>query len=496
MEGAAAVTISKAKLGRFKDYGFSICFPFNHDRDLWGKLSPYAEIVEEIYAGLHPRIFPSARVWNCLDNPDEHLAALIGLLEGAATKDVALNIIMNTTPVREIDEGEIVRSLERLMDVGEVRVTVCDLRIAMKLRETFPDLMMEVSTIANVDSQYGASLWRDLIAPDTIVISREINKNLPRIKRIRELGFRIKMVVSDLCTPQCPSYLRHFTLHSSQLDGKSDYDRDAVQMQLCAEIKGRTPVWHWVKKEVLPFHLPRYKGFVDVFKLCDRLKSTEQNLETLRSYVLMEDDVHPFFNYREPEESIDRLSTCDWACTSCGWCEREIAVLGERSVLPNRTAATGNAPGSLSVFTGEEDEREIKEAHEELSAAALEPEPESVGLESIRQLKAELEEERNTPLLKLLGLVLKNMRPYISNAEALSNGLRFHRISRSIEEALAIEWRRDGLSLLIALVAPDYGGEAAFRGPNGGLMLVKGSGSDDVRKLFREVEGQLRRLIV
>ena len=326
--------VTPAEIARFRELGFSVSFPYNHDPALWDRLAPFAAAVEEIYAELHPSVFPSMRPWTGLPRPAPHLANLVRLQRQVRGHDIALCLILNVCPTPWVDERPLLRCLDRLRREGPVRVTVADFEWAGRLRAAYPDLSLGVSTVVEVDNQHAAMLWRDLVGVDTIVLGRRINKDPRRIREIRRLGLHIKMVVSDTCTDDCPLRMRHAALLAPPEANEARAATHADLMVACAEVKHRLPVWHLVKKTVLPFQLPRYRGLVDMVKLNDRRRSTAWNIDNLVRYLRMEEDVHPLFGYRESPETFDHLSRCRRTCARCTWCARHIEVLRPRSDLP------------------------------------------------------------------------------------------------------------------------------------------------------------------
>ena len=495
-----AALVTPGEMDRFRALGFSVCFPYNHDPELWRAVAPYSEVIEEIYADLHPEVFPALRTWTWPESADEHLEALCRLLTRAARARVALNVVLNTIPSAPLDEGRLFTSLRRLMAHGEVRVTVTDMVWAQKLRAELPALPMTVSTVAEVDSQHAASLWLDLVGIDTVVPDRNINKLPRRLRQIRDLGVRVKVVVSDLCMFDCPTRFRHYQLHGHQ--GGVTCGEEADQPYLyCRSIKARVPAWHWVKKEILPFQLPRYEGILDVVKLIDRNLPTAINLDIMARYIRMECDVHPVYGYREPSESFERLDRCDRACVTCGWCAEHVQLVHpprihgpyiESAYLaeggPEGLALRGGGglrlPGSSGAPRGGDDLRSGEGA-----APASETAP--IGPASLLAARAALKEEGATALLRLLSTTAGRLKPCLADGHALENGFRFHALRRLGSEGIVIEWRRDEARMETAILLPGATAPVAFRVTWAGVYHTGAGGPEEVR-YFAEIAQELR----
>ena len=514
------VHISQEMLDRFKEHGFSVSFPYNHDPLLWESIAPYAEVIDEIYTGLHPDVFPSLRSWPENKGAGEHLdslAALMGLVSG---KGVALNLIMNAHPTELVDEGPLFAVIDRLGGLGEIRVTVNDIIWARRLRDVYPDLSMEVSTAAGIVNQHTALQWDEIVGVQTFVIGLDINKDERRIRDIRELGKRIKMVVSDYCLANCPARFRHQILLASKSSGETRAESIVRHQHFCRYMKRKLPVWHWVKKEVLPFQLPRYRGLVDIIKLCDRENSTPDNMEILARYLAMEEDVHPLLGYREPVESFDRLRECRRNCATCEWCAENVEIIeprrdvdgdvgdyrdAYRNICLNLRTDRGfdqteedergaeKGPGAPDEPASEgEGERETPIANGRAASEAAAP---PVGLESLKQVKSELEASHDVGLLRLMALTTRKFRNQIIEGKPLGSGFRFHRVFLPYPDALGIEWRRGDGSFSIAVLSPAHKGAVAFRGKEAAIAFIEDARRPESERLFREVERQLRGMV-
>jgi hypothetical protein len=482
-----ATLVTPGEMERFRALGFSVCFPYNHDPDLWEAVAPYAEVVDEIYADLHPEVFPALRTWTWSESAEEHLDALCRLLDQASEARVALNVVLNTIPSAPLDEGRLFGSLRRLMEHGEVRATLADMVWAQKIRAELPALPMSVSTVSEVDSQHAANLWRDLTGIDTVVPDRNINKLPRRLRQIRELGVRVKLVVSDLCMFDCPTRFRHYQLHGHQ-GGVTCGDEADQPYLYCRSIKARVPAWHWVKKEILPFQLPRYEGILDVVKLIDRNLPTAINLDIMARYIRMESDVHPVYGYREPAESFDRLDRCDRACVSCGWCAEHVETVHPPRIhgpfIESAYLAEGG-PEAVALRGG----GGLRLPQEPAGGRGAGPAP--TGPASLLAVRAALEAEGAAELLQLLSMTAQRLKPYLADGRALGNDFRFHAVARHESDGVAIEWRRGDERMVTAVIQGTAAAPVAFHVGWAGVYHT-GAGGPDETKRFAEVARELR----
>ncbi len=494
----------KAAFQAFLDCGFHMSFPYNHDPHMLAAIEPYFPYIGEVYAPLHPAIFPSLRIWDLQQTPDEYLKVLCGVAAELKSRGIWLNIVLNMGARTDIPRQPVFRHLEKLNECGLIRVTLSDLYWAEIIRQPFPDISLGSSISADVRSQAAAQIWRDWVGADFIVVSEIINKNLRRIRQIRDLGLKIKIVMDDKCIPECPLQMRHVALLGSQNSRWSEEPETLDVNSPCLQLRHSLPPWHWAKKEILPFSLPRYKGILDSVKITDRRASTENNIINMRNYLAMKSDVHPVIGYRETEEAFERISSCDRNCAQCGWCAANIKMAGDRgdyirdelSRLPSAggTATQWGKSGVVIDFSREslasapstehlratestladrmkvkdsqtafvEAEPEISDTHvkEEIAAAGvsssgalIECPPELEGAESLRWWSLRLRDDwDHAELAGMLRHLVALFGDIIREEAGSYDGLNFRRIAQNDAGGLNIEFR-SGDDLIVVSIA-------------------------------------------
>ncbi len=315
----------------FLDNGFHISFPYNHDPEFIQKTSPYFKYIGEVFCALHPQVFPSVRIWDKNVTADAYLETICNLAAELKKHNIWLNVALNCGTRTDIAVKPILDCLAALLDVGLIKVTVSDLYWGKLIKNHFPQIGLGPSVNSNVESQATAYTWREWAGATFIVVGNNINKRLKRIEQIKRLGVEIKVVVNDKCIPECQMLMRHIALVGNQNKSWRDEPETMHSSVPCLELRHMLPPWHWIKKEVLPFSLPHYKGIVDSIKITDRRASSEDNIATMRNYLAMESDVHPVLGYRETEEAFERVTKCDWNCVDCQWGAKNIEIIHKRS---------------------------------------------------------------------------------------------------------------------------------------------------------------------
>ncbi|HEY3358421.1 MAG TPA: U32 family peptidase [Polyangia bacterium] len=294
--------------------GIRLSLPYNHDPGYPEWLDGHVAGVAEVYFPLHWSVSLSARTWAGPADPagyEAQLGELAAVLNRAGlTGNVTLNLMVFERQYLEIE-----RTLGRLAErFDHLAVTLADFAFARRLHRDLPALTLGVSTMAQVDSTERARCWRDDAGVSAVVLARHINKRLDHIRSIRALGLRIKMVLDDLCLPDCPAFMWH-------VGWLMDVKDRRVTSHPCPMQAARThEAWKIAQKDVVPAILPRYDGLVDIGKLEGREAELEAIDRRRRLYLEAESWDHPNHAYREPPEAFDRICACDRECLPCGWC--------------------------------------------------------------------------------------------------------------------------------------------------------------------------------
>jgi hypothetical protein len=523
---SADLKITEATMDRFLGMGFTISFPGNMDPDLWRKVRPYRKVIEEVYASLHSDVFPGGRSLPGGLDADAHLAQLVSLGRQLAEDNVALDIVLNTTPPPDrVNSDLLFEQLDALIDVVTVRISVTDFAWAHRLRAHYPDVAFHVSVLATVQNQYQAQMWKNHIDVEVVTVDRDINKKPERIRQIRDLGVRTKAVMTDSCMPSCPYYSNHMHVHCAdtfEMAERYHFTNNAF----CRFTRDHLPLWHMLKKEILPFHLPRYEGILDIVKLCNRVEPTEVNLKSLERYLLMETNEHPDYLYREQENSLDKLATCNWACASCNWCQTHIdipeveidqvmpdnwekhlktligplyqsvpkpdspTISGRRCLkksgpdMHEQTSPRKEAPnGDEADKSGQQD----SQAHPTITPGSLD-----YLITSIRSAQQHAEAENDHVFLSLLPEVIQAFRPFLRHEKALPNGFYLGGLSHYSRGSVGLKWCSAHSSFDVIAVPMGSRPSVSIKGKRFDLLFLLDENTDPQNlNAYRESESYL-----
>jgi len=194
--------------------------PTNWDRELIPPLSQNKAAIQ-IYG-----VLPTSMLGSGGSGPDvpqmsiEQAEEYIRLTHSAGfTFNYLLNApCLNNMEWDEATHQELLQHLEWLSNVGVDCVTVAIPYLLELIKHQFPDLKVEVSTIAHVNSVARAKFFESLGA-DAIMLDSNINRDFTLLKAIRRaVKCELGVLTNSLCLYQCPyEYYHNNTLgHASQ----------------------------------------------------------------------------------------------------------------------------------------------------------------------------------------------------------------------------------------------------------------------------------------
>jgi len=194
---------------------------------------------------------------------------------------------MNNMEWDESTHWELLQHLEWVSNTGADKVTVAIPYLMELIKHQFPDLEVEVSTIAHVNSVARARLFESLGA-DCIILDSNINRDLRLLEAIRSaVGCELGILTNSLCLFQCPyEYYHNNTLgHASQ----SHNQLGGLYMDYCVLscTSGRlSDISQFIKSRwIRPEDLHIYEEIgVDFFKIGGRAMPTEWIMNAAVAY--------------------------------------------------------------------------------------------------------------------------------------------------------------------------------------------------------------------
>jgi collagenase-like PrtC family protease len=213
---------------------------------------------------------------------------------GAARQlGLRFNYVMNAPDFggRDQEPGwwqEVSRFLEYLSDCGVSGVTITHPTLLQFVKREFPDLRVNASLIAGVDTVGAARKFEDL-GVDVINLNPfTINRDFEALRAIRR-GVRcgLELYANIPCLDHCPRRVAHYEYsgRASQETGNPEVQQDPFLMR-CSYTFLSEPVEFLRSPFIRPEDVSAYREVgIDILKLSDRTESTEFLLATARAYA-------------------------------------------------------------------------------------------------------------------------------------------------------------------------------------------------------------------
>lgn len=333
-----------ALANNLRPLGMRLSLPYNFDPRYADVVMPgIADMVHEVFLPVHWTVAATSRPRNGPASRRHYLSHVDALQRDIGP--VRLNFVAN----QRLDRLGRMRVVDEILDLAErfpgAAFTVHALDTAIAVREARPDLEVGPSTLSGVASVLAASYWQRYAGCRMVTVAREINRRPALLRRIRATGVAIRVVARDQCLPECPWADDHksaIAAHDIACTAcAEELPASLSECRAAAEMVKRDPATAFLPAQItiLPGHLPRLAGIVDVVKLEGRLLDSgtirSEALRFLEARSLRQQSQH---SWEEPPEAWDRLATCERDCFHCDWCARHIRILPARE--PTQPAAT------------------------------------------------------------------------------------------------------------------------------------------------------------
>ena len=292
---------------------FSMPYNGTDTKEYLGRLEPYREHIHEVFMAL-PGIKSHVSKFVPDDSYDKHCAEMLADARSAGyERSVTLNTSYHALSNDEF--YELTNRIKDKLNQYQPDSIICSsYRMAQEIRKDFPDLKINTSCNSFHSSIPQMRAWQEGVGINLFNPPRTAARDIPMLKKLKEHGFRLKVLVDEQCFFGCPETLDHVI--------RPIYDRVGPCYRDKAEnyFKG---TW------VLPRWLDILDQYVDVWKITGRYRDSDFLFNTLKHYVAGDDcwleeicdDYLKSGQYMEriPTEAIpDKLLYC--RCENCGTC--------------------------------------------------------------------------------------------------------------------------------------------------------------------------------
>jgi collagenase-like PrtC family protease len=178
--------------------------------------------------------------------------------------------------------------LEYLANCGVSGVTIANPLLMQFVKREFPDLRINVSLIAGVDTVAAAKEFEDF-GVDVINLNPfTINRDFDSLHAIRQaVRCELELYANIPCLDHCPRRTAHykFSGHASQATGAAAIRQDPFLMR-CSHTFLSEPTEFLRSPFIRPEDVSAYREIgIDIIKLSDRTEATEFLLKTARAYA-------------------------------------------------------------------------------------------------------------------------------------------------------------------------------------------------------------------
>lgn len=285
----------------------------------WHELSDsYEQYIDEVYFPLPLDCVASGRPIQ----PARHLTEF--LKKTPFQLSALVNPIILSRPVEELS-GAIIEKIQELNGEYNFRsVTVTNVVLAEKIKESIPDIKLTASALMDIFAPNQLAMINGIF--DVLVPSSRIVRNLPALSALKKsFHGEIKMIVNEGCLPNCVFRTQHFY----EMGAKIEYPKS-----LCQEMLAHKPWLRLTGSWILPQQLHFYHGIFDKLKLAGRV--TLQNPDYYREVF----DAYVFRKKRFPnkigggpasvnlpihidDEFFRQILHCNKACHRCAICQEK-----------------------------------------------------------------------------------------------------------------------------------------------------------------------------
>jgi collagenase-like PrtC family protease len=201
---------------------------------------------------------------------------------------VHLNYVFNAPTDKKIDQllaegmGE---QLKTILDLEPKSLTISELSIMEYVHDEYPDIPIDISTIAGIDTL--EKLKKFLHLPiRKVVLPQQFNREIRGIKKMlkyaSEHNIEVEILANETCLHRCPIRRDHYL----SAGGEGTFKKECTEQFNCVKQKIEQPylllLSDWIRPEDISF----YENLgVNRFKLSCRTKSSGWQVETLKAYV-------------------------------------------------------------------------------------------------------------------------------------------------------------------------------------------------------------------
>ncbi|MDD5583824.1 MAG: U32 family peptidase [Candidatus Omnitrophica bacterium] len=328
---------------------------YNNDKAMLDIVERYKDNIEALYFPIPHRYMGTGRH---VSQDKNYVNEVPQLIRRCISLRIRSQLLLNATceGAGGLDAkivSKITGYLKTLQQIGLDSVVVTNPVYISEIRRQLPTITIESSVNCYAKTVEEALYLKDL-GVDIITIDRDINRNIPLIRQIKErTGLKIKVMVNEGCLRNCPFRRMHYNLIAHRPTGIKEKMTDEFFLERwCMKIFLKNPEKVFNIPFIPPDALKYYIPFVDYFKISSRDNPTSSIEYFLKAYTkedfngnlldLLDSPGLRYFQYIDSaalkrNNFFKRMLTCQNACSKCDYCN----ILMQEAVVINQDFLQG-----------------------------------------------------------------------------------------------------------------------------------------------------------
>jgi len=277
------------------------------------------------------------------------------IIKKCGSLNIKPQLLLNATSGNKLELGKaflgkVLSYIKKLRDSGLQSVVAANPIYIGKIKKEISDITIESSVNCYVKTVEHALYLADL-GVDILTIDRDINRNIPLIKEIKNrTGLKIRLMLNEGCISNCPYRATHYNYLSGGFRYPAKITEGVFWDKFCLGIYLNDPAKVFRIPFIPPEALTYYEQFIDYYKLSTRGFSTERIEVCLKAYGnkyfsgnlldILDSPGGSYFEYIDYDalkrnNFFEKMLTCRLQCESCHYC----GILFKKAVLINRDAS-------------------------------------------------------------------------------------------------------------------------------------------------------------
>lgn len=329
---------------------------YNYNIKTLGLLDTYANKIEALYFPIPRQYFNSGRD---IEEPSLYIGQIPKIIKKCRSLNIMPQLLLN--PTCEGEHGltkaffeKMLNFIKSLKDKGLSSIIITNPVYISRIRQQLKDIKIESSVNCFVRTVEHALYLKDL-GVDVLTIDRDINRNIPLIKEIKnKTGLKIRMMLNEGCLRNCPYRVSHYNFLSHGINLQKISIQGIFVDKFCIELYLKDPSRVFRAPFIPPDALGYYDQFIDHYKLSTRVFSTERIETCLNAYInrsftgnlleILDCSGLSFFEYIDYGilrkcDFFKNMLDCNLKCNKCNYCKRlfKKAALISRNYFDKRS---------------------------------------------------------------------------------------------------------------------------------------------------------------